>query len=70
MGCQNVGENMDCSDLKRIMSFREAVNEENQIFISKRLQPTLVSTSGDAGGTIHILCPEDSKDPSKEALVP
>lgn len=69
MSCQNVGENMDCRDLKRIVSFREAVDEKNQIFIGKRLQPIPVSTSIDICRMLYILCPEDSRDPSKEALV-
>lgn len=69
MDCQNVGKNMDCSDLKRIMSFREAVNEESQVLIRKRLQSNAVSTPANTIGTFHLLCPEDSKDPSKEALV-
>ena len=29
MFCENVGENVNCSDLERIVSFREAVDEEN-----------------------------------------
>lgn len=29
MSCQDVGENMSCSDLERIVSFREAVDEKN-----------------------------------------
>lgn len=69
MSCQNVGEDMDCSDLKRIVAFREAVDEKNQILISERLQSTLVSTSDNICRLFHILCPEDSKGPSKEALV-
>ncbi len=69
MSCQNVGENMDCSDLKRIVSFREAMDEKNQILISERLQSTPVSTSDDVCRSFHIPCPKDSKDLSKEALV-
>lgn len=69
MSCQNVGENMDCSDLKSVVSFREAVDEKSQILISKRLQTTLISISDALRRTVHILCPEGNKDPSKEALV-
>lgn len=69
MSCQNVRESMNCCDLKRIVTFRETVDEENQILIGKRLKPIPVSASDSMCGTLHILCPEDSKDPSKEALV-
>lgn len=60
---------MDCSDLKRIVSSREAVDENTQILISERLQTPPVSISDDVCRDLHILCPKDSKDPSKEALV-
>ena len=69
MSCQNVSEDMDCGDLKCIVSFREAVDEKNQILISKRLQGTPVSTSDEVRRLCDILCPEDSTVPSKEALV-
>ncbi len=69
MSCQNVGEDMDCSDLKRIVPFREAMDEKNQILISERLQSNPVSTSDDVCRIFHIPCPKDSKDLSKEALV-
>lgn len=69
MDCQNVGENMDCRNLKRIMSFREAVNEESQVLIRKLLRPNAVSTPANKFGKFDLLCPEDSKDPSKEDLV-
>ena len=69
MSCQSIGEYMNCSDLKRIVAFRETVDEKSQILISKSLQPTPVNTSDDMQKVSHILCPEDSKDPGKEALV-
>lgn len=69
MDCEDVGECMDCSDLKRIMSFCEAVNEETQVLIRKRLISGAVNTLSNTIATFHLLCPEDSKDLSKEALV-
>ena len=69
MNRQNVGENMDCSDLKCIVSFCEAVDKKNQILISKRLQATRISTLDGVCRMSHILCLEDSKGPSKEAPV-
>ena len=69
MSRQYVGENMDCSDLKRIVSLGEAVDKKNQILIRKRLQANLVSTLDIACRTSHILCLEDSKGPSREGLV-
>lgn len=68
MFCENVGENVNCSDLERIVSFREAVNEENQILFSKRL-PTPIVRTWFGMRAVNLPCPEDSKVPSKGVLV-
>ena len=69
MDRQNVGENMNCGHLKGIVSFCEAVDEEDQILLSERLRSIPVSNiDGWYMQTFYILCPGDSKDLSKEAL--